>query len=104
MSNQESQSSAPVEQKEVQKVKIQNPTFPAVKEIFVDGISGIIGRGGIFKLDCYSVEGVTDDGKSEIRRISHRLVMPAASMGELVKVVQGVVKSAAKAKENSEQK
>jgi hypothetical protein len=90
------------DQKKTGKAKMKKPAFPAVEEIFVDGIAGIMGRGGVFKLDCYRVDGVEDDGKTELRRISHRLVLPAASINELIQVVQGVVKSAAKAKENFE--
>lgn len=91
---------APAENKGVtKKVKIVNPPVPAIEEVYVDGIAGIMGRGGVFKLDCYRVDGVERETEAEVRRISHRLVLPASSMGELIQIVQGVMKTAVKNKE-----
>lgn len=84
---------------EVKKIKMVGSPLSAVEEIYVDGISGMMGRGGIIKLDCYRVEGVEKESDAEVRRISHRLVLPASSLSELIQVVQGVIKSANKAKE-----
>ena len=104
MSDNSEQSSDQTEAKNKLQVNMKTPVAPAIEEIYVDGVSGIMARGGIFKLDCYRVEGVAKDGKTETRRISHRLVLPATGIGELVKVVENVLKSVQQAKEQFENK
>jgi hypothetical protein len=77
---------------------ISNPH--PVEEIYVDGFTGLFGRGGVVKIECYRVVGLDRDDKAELRRVTHRLVLPTSAVGELVKVVQGVVQAAdAKKKE-----
>ncbi len=57
------------------------------EEIYVDGVSGILGRGGVIKLDCFRVMGV-DREQAEIRAVTHRLVLPAGAMPGLVRLFQ----------------
>lgn len=71
---------------------VENP-FP-VEEVFVDGVAGIFGRGGVFKVDCYSALGHDPKTNTETRRITRRFVLPGSAMAELIKAVQGVMKSA----------
>ena len=62
----------------------QNP-----EEIYVDGIAGLSVRAGVAKIDCYSVaphEQSRDE--PEVRRLSHRLVLPALALNELLQVLQ----------------
>lgn len=89
--------------KEGKKVKYLKTSPVEVEELYVDGISGVMARNGVFKLDCYRIAGIDSEDNAEVRRVSHRLVIPAVSMGELIQVVQGVVQSAAKAKEKGQQ-
>lgn len=84
-----------------QKIKMIKTNGSDIEEIYVDGISGVMARNGVFKLDCYRVAGIDKEDNAEVRRISHRLVIPAVSMGELIQVVQGVVQNAAKLKEQA---
>jgi len=78
---------------------VENP-FP-VQEIFVDGIAGIFGRGGVFKIDCYSALGLNPETNTETRRITQRVVLPGSAMAELIKAVQGIVKSTEGSKKQS---
>lgn len=78
---------------------VENP-FP-IEEVFVDGIAGIFGRGGVFKIDCYSALGHNPETNTETRRITQRVVLPGSAMAELIKAVQGVVKTAEDAKKES---
>jgi hypothetical protein len=61
-----------------------------VEEIYVDGISGVFGRGGVMKLDCYRVVGIDKEDNAEVRQITHRLVIPNSAVPELMKAMQGV--------------
>ena len=56
-------------------------------EIYVDGVSGILGRGGVIKLDCFRVMGVDRD-QAESRAVTHRLVLPAGAMPGMVQLIQ----------------
>ncbi len=72
----------------VQNVKmVANPRPP--EEIYVDGVSGILGRGGVIKLDCFRVMGVDKD-QAEIRTVTHRLVLPAGAVPGLVRLFQNM--------------
>ena len=82
---------------DLQKVKIAPNPFP-VEELYIDGISGVLGRGGVFKIDCYRVVGFDQEDKAEVRRVTHRIVLPASAMPELAQAVRGIAKSAAKDK------
>ena len=81
------------------KVKMAPNPYP-VEEVYVDGISGVMGRGGIFKLECYRIAGTDQEDGAEVRRVTHRLVFPSIGMNELVQAVQSVVKNI----ENNKQK
>ncbi len=59
------------------------------EEIYVDGVSGILGRGGVIKLDCFRVMGVDRD-RAEIRTVTHRLVMPGGAIPGLVRLFQNM--------------
>ena len=59
------------------------------EEIYVDGVSGILGRGGVIKLDCFRVMGVDRD-QTEIRTVTHRLVLPAGAVPGLVRLFQNM--------------
>ena len=77
---------------EAPKVKMVPNPFP-VEEVYVDGISAVRGRGGVFKLECYRIAGTDQEDGAEVRRVTHRLVFPSIGMNELVQAVQGVVKN-----------
>ena len=50
-----------------------------------------------------SVVGFYQEDKSEVRRITHRIVLPASAMPELAQAVRGIAQSAVKdKKENAE--
>ena len=59
-----------------------------------DGVSGAIGRGGVVKFDFYRVAGVDSEDGLEIRRSSHRMVIPAASIPEMAQILGNLMKSA----------
>ena len=70
------------------RAKLVNNPHP-VEEVYVDGIAGILGRASVCKVDCYSVVGIDrDDGNTEIRRVTHRLVMPTAALPELIQMIK----------------
>ena len=66
-----------------QTVKMVPSPLPP-EEIYVDGVSAIIGRPGVIKLECYRAVGVDREANAEIRTVTHRLVLPAAVLPELV--------------------
>ena len=71
------------EQAEGPKIKMAaNPTPP--DEIFIDGVAGILARPGLVKLDCYRVVGIDRTDNAEVRSVTHRLVLPAAAIPEMV--------------------
>ena len=65
---------------------VPNPLPP--EEIYADGVSAIIGRPGVIKLECYRVVGVDKEANAEIRIVTHRLVLPSAVLPELVGLFQ----------------
>ncbi len=71
-----------------QNVKMVTSPQPP-EEIYVDGVSGILGRGGVIKLDCFRVMGVDRD-QAEIRTVTHRLVLPAGAIPGLVRLFQNM--------------
>src|SRR5690606_12001193 len=71
---------------------VSNPA--PIDEIYVDGISGILGRSSVCKLDCYRVVGVDrDDGNAEIRRVTHRVVIPTSALPELIQMIKTMTES-----------
>jgi hypothetical protein len=79
---------------EMKSKMVANP-FP-VEEIYVDGVSGVLGRGGVLKIDCYRVLGIDKDDQSEVRRVTHRLVVPSSALPELAQVIRNIAQSVAK--------
>ena len=69
----------------------QNP----VEEIYVDGVLGMFARAGVVKLNLYRVVGTDPNDESEVRSITHRLVMPAAALPELTRLIQSMARAAA---------
>ena len=65
-------------------------TGPPAEEIYVDGISSLSFRANVVKLDCYRVVGQNPQENIENRMVSHRLVMPAAALQELIQLLQNV--------------
>ncbi len=61
---------------------------PPPEEIFVDGISSLYFRSGVVKLDCYRVVRHNPQENQEIRMGTHRLVMPATALQELIQLLQ----------------
>ena len=88
------------EQAEGPKIKLAaNPTPP--DEIFVDGVAGILARPGLVKLDCYRVVGIDRSDNAEVRSISHRLVLPAAAIPEMVRLFQNMAKAGRQASKDA---
>ena len=76
------------------RAKLVNNPHP-VDEVYVDGIAGILGRASVCKLDCYSVVGIDrEDDNAEIRRVTHRLVMPTAALPDLIQMIKTLTESA----------
>ena len=75
----------PTKKKQTVKM-VPNPLPP--EEIYVDGVSAIIGRPGVIKLECYRAVGVDKEANAEIRTVTHRLVLPSAVLPELVGLFQ----------------
>ncbi len=61
---------------------------PPPEEIYVDGVSGLYFRSGVVKLDCYRVVRHDPEENKEIRMGTHRLVMPATALQELIQLLQ----------------
>ena len=62
-----------------------------IEEIYVDGVAGMSLRAGVAKIDCYRVVGQqqSEEGVGqEVRRVAHRLVMPALALNELAQILQ----------------
>jgi len=75
-----------------------------VDEVFVDGISGVIGRGGIIKLDFYRLLGFDQGEEAEVRQIVQRLVLPTSAIPELAQAIKGVAEAGQKSAEEARQK
>ncbi len=65
---------------------VPNPLPP--EEIYADGVSAILGRPGVIKLECYRAMGVDKEANAEVRTVTHRLVLPSAVLPELVGLFQ----------------
>ncbi len=63
------------------------------EEMYADGVNAIIGRPGVIKLECYRVLGVDRETNAEIRTVTHRLVLPAVALPELVGLFQKMVEA-----------
>ena len=64
---------------ETGKIKLISNPHP-VDEIYVDGFTGLFARGGVAKIECYRVVGYDREDKSELRRGTHRLVLPTSAI------------------------
>ena len=69
------------------KVKMVRNPMP-IDELFVDGVSGLITRAGVAKIDLFRVVGYEPESKAERRQVSHRLVLPMAAVPELLRLFQ----------------
>jgi hypothetical protein len=88
------------EQAEGPKIKMAaNPLPP--DEIFIDGVAGILARPGLVKLDCYRVVGIDRTDNAEVRSITHRLVLPAAAIPEMMRLFQNMAKAGRKAADDA---
>ena len=76
--------------------KMVPPPIPP-EEFFVDGVSGLTARGGVFKIDLYKVVGIEDN--TELRTISYRLILPTLAMNELDELLRQAREVAKKASE-----
>ncbi len=61
---------------------------PPPEEIYVDGVSGLYFRSGVVKLNCYRVVRHDPEENKETRMETHRLVMPAMALQELIQLLQ----------------
>jgi hypothetical protein len=72
------------------RAKIVSNPHP-VDELYIDGIAGVLGRSNVCKLDCYRVVGIDrEDNNAEIRRITHRLVLPTSALPELIHIIKAL--------------
>ncbi len=81
---------------------VANPT--PVDEFYIDGVSSLISRGGVFKLDLFRVVGYEPDTKAELREVSRRLVMPLTALPDLLKAFQSVARAAQQAAQETSSK
>lgn len=59
------------------------------EEIYIDGIAGLSVRASVAKIECYSVSPHEQSrDEPEVRRLSHRIVLPALALNELLQVLQ----------------
>jgi len=61
---------------------------PPAEEVFVDGVAGLSFRSGVVKLDWYSVVSHDREQNREVRKATHRLVMPMTALQELLQLLQ----------------
>ncbi len=91
------------EKPQQRKVKlVGDPT--QVEEVYADGISGVVGRGGIIKLDCYRFLGVDGSDDTEVRQMVQRLVLPTTAIPELAAAIKGVAEAGQKSIEEARQR
>ena len=76
----------------VGRVKFVQSPHP-VEDSYADGVTGVMARGHVVKLDLYRVVGYEKDTRDEMRTISHRIVLPVSAVAELITVLQGVVEA-----------
>ena len=70
------------------------PPGGPVTDIYADGVSSVMARGGVVKLDLYQAVGIQRNTNVEMRRSSHRLVMPATAIPELLRIFQNAMQAA----------
>ncbi len=70
------------------------PSNQPIEEVYVDGVLGLFARAGVIKINLYRVLGTDSTDDSEVRSVSHRLVMPAAALPEMARLLQNVAKAA----------
>ena len=75
-----------------------------VDEVYADGISGVIGRGGIIKLDFYRFLGFDEKEEAEVRQIVQRLVLPTSAVPVLAQAIKGVTEAGQKSMEQAQQR
>ncbi len=86
------------EQPETTRPPVKMVPNPApIDEVYVDGTSGLISRGGVIKLDLFRVVGIDPADKTESRQVSHRLVLPLTALPELLNAFQSVARAAQQA-------
>ncbi|WP_152604121.1 hypothetical protein [Methylotenera sp. G11] len=74
---------------------LREPARPD-SEIYADGVMSFAIRSGVLKIDFYQSVAPTPDGKGEFRRLSHRVALPLAALGELKEYLQQVEAAAVK--------
>ena len=78
--------------KEAEQRKVKLVGVPSqVEDVFADGLSGVIGRGGVIKFEFYRFLGVDQKEDAEVRQIVQRLVLPAAAVQELAAAIKGII-------------
>lgn len=77
-------------------------TADPVGEAFADGVFGVTLRNGIAKIELYSVIGLDDQSKTEVRRVSHRLILPMAGLNELAVIMQRMAKAIRQAQQQQQ--
>ena len=78
--------------KEAEQRKVKLVGDPSqVEDVFADGLSGVIGRGGVIKFEFYRFLGVDQKEDAEVRQIVQRLVLPAAAVQELAAAIKGII-------------
>lgn len=75
-----------------------------IEELYADGLSGVVGRGGIIKLEFYRFLGVDEKENAEVRQIVQRLVLPTIAIPELAQAIKGVAEAGQKSAEGARQK
>ena len=81
---------------------VQSTTAP--EEVYVDGVLAVSLRHGVGKIECYRVAGrASAEDPTEVRRHTHRLVLPAVALGELLQILErtkaAVIAAAEKARD-----
>lgn len=66
------------------------PSSGPVEDIYVDGFAGLHARAGVVKLACYRISGVDQKETAEIGSVTHQLVVPAASIPGLIKLLESM--------------
>jgi len=86
--------------KEAEQRKVKLVGDPSqIEDVFVDGLSGVIGRGGVIKFEFYRFLGMDQKDDTEVRQIVQRLVLPAAAVQELAAAIKGTVEAEQKNKD-----
>lgn len=73
---------------------IIQPAVPLIGDSikYVDGVYSVSVRNGVAKIDFYEAIGPSKDGDSEVRRVSHRIVLPLVALSELAEVLSRAMK------------